>query len=106
MNGNTNDVDLTSVVTGIWAELLEVPDLKPDDDVFKLGAHSLMATQVASRLRQRLGRPVPVRMAVRARSSAELAAQLGKTAEAGAQERREAPHPEPSALGTEPETER
>ena len=68
--------DLPAAATAIWAELLGRPDLSPEEDVFRLGGHSLMATQVATRLRQTLGHEIPVRAVIEARTGAELAAAL------------------------------
>ena len=46
---------LESQVASMWAELLEVPDIKLNEDIFALGADSLTITQMLSRLRARLG---------------------------------------------------
>ena len=40
------------LIAGIWRELLGVEALGIDDDFFDLGGHSLIATQVAARLRR------------------------------------------------------
>ncbi len=74
--GTGTSGDLAAAVTAIWAELLGRPDLSPDEDVFNLGAHSLMATQVVPRLRQVLGSEVGVRTVIEARTGAQLAAAL------------------------------
>ncbi|HEX8393776.1 MAG TPA: non-ribosomal peptide synthase/polyketide synthase [Longimicrobium sp.] len=49
------------VLAAIWAELLSLPRVGTDDDFFLLGGHSLVATQVLSRVRQAFGAEVPLR---------------------------------------------
>ncbi|MBB4637955.1 non-ribosomal peptide synthetase [Longimicrobium terrae] len=49
------------VLAAIWAELLRLPRVGTEDDFFLLGGHSLVATQVLSRVRQAFGAEVPLR---------------------------------------------
>ncbi|MEV7728753.1 amino acid adenylation domain-containing protein [Streptomyces sp. NPDC087917] len=42
-------------VRRIWAEVLNLPDVGPEDDLFDLGGHSLTVIQIAARLRDALG---------------------------------------------------
>jgi amino acid adenylation domain-containing protein len=49
------------VLAGIWAELLHVERVGAEDDFFALGGHSLVATQVVSRVRQAFGVEPPLR---------------------------------------------
>ncbi|GAB3488159.1 non-ribosomal peptide synthase/polyketide synthase [Amycolatopsis cihanbeyliensis] len=49
------------LLAGIWAEVLDVPGVGAHDDFFALGGHSLIATQVISRVRQDLRVEVPLR---------------------------------------------
>lgn len=44
---------LETELAGIWADLLELPQVGGDQDVFALGADSLAVTQMRSRLRER-----------------------------------------------------
>ncbi|MDA9407073.1 non-ribosomal peptide synthetase [Bradyrhizobium sp. CCBAU 45384] len=45
--------ELETQLAGIWASLLELPQVGIDQDVFALGADSLAVTQMRSRLRER-----------------------------------------------------
>ncbi|RXH06915.1 amino acid adenylation domain-containing protein [Bradyrhizobium guangzhouense] len=45
--------ELETQLAGIWADLLELPQVGIDQDVFALGADSLAVTQMRSRLRER-----------------------------------------------------
>ncbi|MFC8453653.1 amino acid adenylation domain-containing protein [Kitasatospora sp. NPDC057223] len=45
---------VTEAVRQIWAEVLDLPDIGPDDDLFDLGGHSLTIIQISARIRQAL----------------------------------------------------
>ncbi|MCP3754707.1 amino acid adenylation domain-containing protein [Streptomyces sp. TBY4] len=45
----------TATVRRIWAEVLNLPDVGPEDDLFDLGGHSLTVIQIAVRIRDALG---------------------------------------------------
>jgi acyl carrier protein len=49
------------VIAEIWSEVLNYDQVGREDDFFDLGGHSVLATQVAARLRRALGRDVPER---------------------------------------------
>ncbi|MEO5678356.1 MAG: non-ribosomal peptide synthetase [Acidimicrobiales bacterium] len=68
------------VVAAIWAEVLGLPRVGADDDFFGLGGHSLAAAQIATRLADALGRPVPVADVFEAPTVAELAQRLARAA--------------------------
>jgi amino acid adenylation domain-containing protein len=72
------------VLAGIWTGLLGVPQLGVHADLFALGAHSLLATRVVSRLRESLGIELPLGRVIERRTVAQLA-------EAVEQTRRESP---------------
>ncbi len=40
------------LLTGIWSEVLKVPQVSIDDNFFELGGHSLLATKIVSRIRE------------------------------------------------------
>jgi amino acid adenylation domain-containing protein len=52
---------LEQVLAGIFAEVLCIDRIGLDDNFFEMGGHSLMATQVASRVRESLSLDLPVR---------------------------------------------
>jgi acyl carrier protein len=48
-------------LAAIFSAVLQVPQIGADDDFFRLGGHSLKATQVISRIAAELGVAVPLR---------------------------------------------
>ncbi|HEX6970376.1 MAG TPA: amino acid adenylation domain-containing protein, partial [Micromonosporaceae bacterium] len=54
--------ELEQVIADIWAEVLGVERIGIDDGFFDLGGHSLLATMAVSRVAQRLGRDVELRI--------------------------------------------
>ena len=47
-----------AAVARIWAQVLGVDHVAPEDEFFAIGGHSLAAAQVAARVRQELGAPL------------------------------------------------
>ncbi|HVR11563.1 MAG TPA: condensation domain-containing protein, partial [Thermoanaerobaculia bacterium] len=78
---------LEEMVAGIWMEVLGIAELSVGDNLFDLGAHSLMATQVVSRLGRELGLELPLRRIFELPTVALQAAEI--------QERRQAAAPSP-----------
>ncbi len=52
--------EVTAAMRSIWAEVLKVPDIGLDDDLFDVGGHSLSITMISSRVQQRFGVQVPL----------------------------------------------
>jgi acyl carrier protein len=68
---------LEELVTGIWIDILGLPNIGIRDDFFALGGHSLLATQVISRLQHTLG----INLTLRAFFEAPTIAQLARAVE-------------------------
>ena len=49
------------LVAGVWQDVLGAPKVLPEDNFFNLGGHSLMATQVVSRIRRVFGCEIALR---------------------------------------------
>ncbi|WP_287484424.1 amino acid adenylation domain-containing protein, partial [Rhodococcus sp. (in: high G+C Gram-positive bacteria)] len=71
-------------VAGVVAELLGIEQISASDSFFELGGNSLLATRLAQRLGESLGRQVPVRMLFEHPEIRELATALDTSAGAKA----------------------
>lgn len=70
------------LLASIWADVLEVDRVGARDDFFALGGHSLIATRLASKLRELFGVEVPLRAVFDTRVLEDLAAVVGSLADA------------------------
>ncbi len=64
------------LLANIWAEVLKLDKIGIHDNFFQLGGHSLIATQVVSRIRTRLSCDLPLRALFESPTVAELAAEI------------------------------
>jgi amino acid adenylation domain-containing protein len=69
-----NDIEAT--LAAIWAEVLKLPQVGIHDNFFALGGHSLSATQVTVKIRERLQAEVPLRVLFEGADIAELAGRI------------------------------
>jgi amino acid adenylation domain-containing protein len=67
---------LEAQLAQIWRELLELEELGMDDDFFALGGHSLMAAQLAARIRAATGVELGLRVVFEAATISRLADQI------------------------------
>lgn len=73
-------------VTDVCRQVLGVPSLSPDDNLFDQGADSLSALEIAARLEDTLGTPVPLGLLFEAPTIAEISTLLGTPVTVGATE--------------------
>ncbi|MFD8721811.1 amino acid adenylation domain-containing protein [Streptomyces sp. NPDC059629] len=69
---------LAAVLAALFAEVLSLPFVGPDEDFFAAGGHSLLAARLVSRIKAVLGREVRVRDLFEAASPARLADALAR----------------------------
>ena len=67
----------------IWAEAMERPEVGVHDDFFHLGGHSLVATQILTRIGEVFGVRLPLRALMDAGTVAALAGRIDGALEAG-----------------------
>jgi amino acid adenylation domain-containing protein len=71
------------VVAGMWAEVLKLERVGVHEDLFRLGAHSLLATQVVSRVRRVFRVEIPLRAMFETPTVAGLAEKIEQARRAG-----------------------
>ncbi len=79
------------LVAGIFAEVLQRPQVGVEDDFFALGGHSLLATQVVSRVRSVFGVTMAIRTLFEAPVVAALAARIERLLAGGTDKEEAAP---------------
>ena len=65
--------ELEQAIASIWQEVLKSEKVGVHDNFFEMGGHSLLTTQVASRLRRSVGVEVPLHRLFEATTVASLA---------------------------------
>ncbi|HLO86301.1 MAG TPA: amino acid adenylation domain-containing protein [Nostocaceae cyanobacterium] len=70
------------ILTGIWAEILNIKQINIHDNFFELGGHSLLATRVISQIRKILKVELPLRCLFESPTIAELAKEIEKITKA------------------------
>src|SRR5689334_14264227 len=80
-------------VAQIWAEVLGLVRVEPDDDFFRLGGDSLSAARILARIEDRLGVSVPPQSLFESRTPAGLARAVESMRADGARPAAPAPAP-------------
>lgn len=78
--GQAPQSELERTLSGIWAEILNVPEVRRDDNLFLLGGHSLAVLRIRHRIKESTGADLPVADLFAHPTVAELA---GRVAAAG-----------------------
>lgn len=84
----TDQCAIEQALAEIWAEVLRLDKIGPDEDFFSLGGNSLLAVRMIGLVNERLGCDVPVQRLLQSRTVGELARAMtgGPAGEGGAQE--------------------
>ena len=68
--------ELENTVASIWQDVLHLDHVGRNDNFFDLGGHSLLVTQIVSRLRATMGVEIPLRIFFEKPTVAEMARQI------------------------------
>ncbi len=71
------------MLSGVWAEVLNLESIGREQNFFELGGHSLMATQVMSRVREVFQIDLPLRTLFESPTLSALAERIGTSLKAG-----------------------
>ena len=77
------ETDLAKTIAGLWGDLLGVEGIGIHDDFFDLGGHSLLLTQLLSRLRKQAKADLSLRSLFEKRTIAGIADEIEKARSAG-----------------------
>jgi natural product biosynthesis luciferase-like monooxygenase protein len=75
---------MEELIAAVWRDVLKLPSVGVRDNFFDLGGHSLLAVQLHRRLREAIGRALPLTDIFRFPTIAALAAHLATPGEDGA----------------------
>lgn len=75
MSGSASDLMLA--IAAIWSDVLRTGNVGVDDNFFELGGHSLLAVQVHRRVKEAIGRDLPITDLFRYPTVRSLASHLG-----------------------------
>ncbi|GAB4560318.1 MAG: hypothetical protein Tsb0020_06870 [Haliangiales bacterium] len=78
------ETDVAKTVTKVWEEILGVDGIGIHDDFFDLGGHSLLLTQVVSRVRKQVDAEISLRSLFEKRTVAGIAEEIERSQESGA----------------------
>lgn len=67
---------IEKIISNVWSELLDVPEIGSEDNFFHLGGHSLLATQLISRLKRMLRKDISIRLIFDYPKLSDLAAHI------------------------------
>jgi amino acid adenylation domain-containing protein len=78
------ETDVARSIARVWEEILGVEGIGIHDDFFDLGGHSLLLTQVLSRVRKQVATEISLRSLFEKRTIAGIAEEIDKTRDSGA----------------------
>jgi acyl carrier protein len=68
--------EIETLLAALWCEVLDCPQVGPEDDFFELGGHSLLALRLFALIERRFGRMLPLAVLFESRTLRALAAAL------------------------------
>jgi len=86
MTSNAREWAIEQVLLGWWRELLDIKELRLDDDFFDLGGHSLIGVQLFSRIKGKYGIDLGLSTLFEARTVHELAKRISEVSYKAASE--------------------